>query len=90
MALCKGFVFSNWYHEFVSVYKDPKAIMEKNKLIPCDGSIPVTISGFSTWLSAGVIRLLGIADALGISFEYCKHCLFYAGVGDMVSVHISV
>ncbi|KAG9305874.1 hypothetical protein G9A89_016526 [Geosiphon pyriformis] len=118
MALCKGFVFGDWYCEFVSVYKNPKvavvnvvnfvqefclafrnniwlvcvkyqAIMEKNKLILCDGSIPVTVSGFSVWLLAGVIRLLGVADALGISFRYCKHCLFYAGVGDMTSVYIS-
>ncbi|KAG9301394.1 hypothetical protein G9A89_018066 [Geosiphon pyriformis] len=117
-ALCKGFVFSNWYHESVSVYKDSNvavvnvvnfvcefclvfcdniwlvhvkhwAIMEKNKLIPHDGSISVTVSGFSMWLLAGVIRLLGVANALGISFGYCKHCLFYAGVGDMASVYIS-
>ncbi|KAG9289727.1 hypothetical protein G9A89_014462 [Geosiphon pyriformis] len=60
-----------------------QAIMEKNKLIPCDGSISVTVSGFSTWL-------LGIANALGISFEYHKCCLFYAGVGNMASIHISV
>ncbi|KAG9296356.1 hypothetical protein G9A89_014948 [Geosiphon pyriformis] len=119
MALCKGFVFGDWYHESVSVYKDPKmvvvnivnfvrefclvfhdniwlvyakhqAIMEKNKLIPHDGSIPVAVSGFFTWLLAGVIRLLGVANAFGISFGYCKYCLFYAGVGNMASVHISV
>ncbi|KAG9295879.1 hypothetical protein G9A89_006618 [Geosiphon pyriformis] len=118
-ALCKGFVFGNWYCKSVSVYKDPKvtvvnvmnfvhefcfafydniwlvcvkhrAIMKKNKLIPRDGSIPVAVSGFSTWLSAGVIRLLGVADVLGISFGYHKYCLFYADIGDMISVHISM
>ncbi|KAG9306134.1 hypothetical protein G9A89_016038 [Geosiphon pyriformis] len=118
-ALCKGFVFGDWYHKSVSVYKDLKvavvnvvnfvcefclafcdniwlvhvkhrAIIKKNKLIPCDGSIPVAVSGFSTQLLARVIRLLGVADALGISFGYHKHCLFYASVGDMASVHISV
>ncbi|KAG9294198.1 hypothetical protein G9A89_021557 [Geosiphon pyriformis] len=117
-VLCKSFVFSDWYHKSVSVYKDPKmavvnvvnfvcefclafcdniwlvhvkhqAIMEKNKLIPHDSSIPVAVSGFSMWLSAGVIRLLDVADALGISFGYHKLCLFYADVGDMASVHIS-
>ncbi|KAG9307295.1 hypothetical protein G9A89_017123 [Geosiphon pyriformis] len=117
-ALCKGFVFGDWYHESVSIYKDPKvavvnvvnfvrefcfafcdsiwlvyakhqAIMEKNKLIPRDGSISITVSGFSMQLLAGMIRLLGVADALGISFGYCKHYLFYAGVGDMASVYIS-
>ncbi|KAG9307733.1 hypothetical protein G9A89_023298 [Geosiphon pyriformis] len=66
-----------------------RTIMEKNKLIPCDGSILVAVSGFSTRLLAGVIRLLGVADALGISFGYHKHCLFYTGVDDMASVHIS-
>ncbi|KAG9304351.1 hypothetical protein G9A89_019913 [Geosiphon pyriformis] len=66
-----------------------QVIMEKNKLISRDDSISVAISGFSMWLSAGVIRLLGIADALGISFGYCKHCLFYVGVGDMAFIHIS-
>ncbi|KAG9291361.1 hypothetical protein G9A89_003465 [Geosiphon pyriformis] len=118
MALCKGFVFGDWYHKSVSVYKNPKvavvnivnfvckfclafrdniwlvhvkhwAIMEKNKLIPHDGSIPVTVSGFSMWLLAEVIRLLGVANALGISFGYHKYCLFYADVGNMASVHIS-
>ncbi|KAG9304767.1 hypothetical protein G9A89_016797 [Geosiphon pyriformis] len=117
-ALCKDFVFSNWYCKSVFVYKDSKVavvnvvnfvqkfclafhnniwlvrvkhrvIMEKNKLIPCDGSIPVAVSGFSVQLLAGVIRLLGVADTLGISFGYCKCCLFYADVGNMTSVHIS-
>ncbi|KAG9298387.1 hypothetical protein G9A89_005247 [Geosiphon pyriformis] len=66
-----------------------QAIIEKNKLIPRDGFISVTVSGFSAWLLAGLIRLLGVADAFGISFGYCKHCLFYAGVDNMASVHIS-
>ncbi|KAG9304448.1 hypothetical protein G9A89_020010 [Geosiphon pyriformis] len=91
MALCKGFVFSNWYCESVSVYKDPKVTVVNvvNFLIPHHNSIPVTISGFSAQLLAGVIRLLGVADALSISFGYHKCCLFYVGVGDMASVHIS-
>ncbi|KAG9302640.1 hypothetical protein G9A89_007344 [Geosiphon pyriformis] len=118
IALCKSFVFGNWYCESVSVYKDLKvavinvvnfihefcfafhnniwlvhvkywAIIKKNKLIPCDDFIPVTVSGFFTWFLAGVIRLLDVANAFGISFGYHKHFLFYAGVGDMASVHIS-
>ncbi|KAG9286330.1 hypothetical protein G9A89_003832 [Geosiphon pyriformis] len=87
----------NFVHKFCLVFRDSIwlvhakhwAIMEKNKLIPCDGFIFVTVSGFFMWLLAGVIRLLGVADALGINFGYCKHYLFYAGVGDMASVHIS-
>ncbi|KAG9285168.1 hypothetical protein G9A89_004383 [Geosiphon pyriformis] len=65
-----------------------RAIMEKNKLIPCDNFIPVAVSGFSARLLAEVIKLLGIADAFSISFGYHKCCLFYASVGDMASVHI--
>ncbi|KAG9286594.1 hypothetical protein G9A89_005362 [Geosiphon pyriformis] len=118
MTMCKGFVFGDWYHKSVSVYKDPKvavvnvvnfvhefclvfydniwlvyvkhqAIMEKNKLIPHDGSIPVAVTGFSMQLSAEVIRLLGVVDVLSISFRYRKCCLFYADISDMASVHIS-
>ncbi|KAG9305024.1 hypothetical protein G9A89_007427 [Geosiphon pyriformis] len=119
MALYKGFVFNDLYHESVSVYKDPKvvvfnvvnfvykfclafhdkiwlvyarhwAIMEKNRLILHDGSVPVSVSGFASRFLAGVIRLLGVADALGISFRFHKPCLFFAGISDMVSVGINV
>ncbi|KAG9296989.1 hypothetical protein G9A89_008575 [Geosiphon pyriformis] len=102
-ALCKGFVFNDWYHESASVFKDPKvaaqnivffvhefclafqddiwlvcakyqAVMKKNGLILPDSSISVSISGLLVVLSAGVIRLLGIANALDTSqsflFEY--------------------
>ncbi|KAG9297802.1 hypothetical protein G9A89_000107 [Geosiphon pyriformis] len=87
----------NFVHEFCLVFYNNiwlvcvkhQAIMEKNKLISCDSSILVTVSGFSTWLLAGIIRLLGIDDVLGISFGYHKRCLFYAGIGDMASIHIS-
>ncbi|KAG9290885.1 hypothetical protein G9A89_011035 [Geosiphon pyriformis] len=78
-----------FYDNIWLVHVKHQAIMEKNKLIPRDGSIFVTVSGFSTWLLAKVIRLLGVADALGISFGYCKHCLFYVSVGDLTSVYIS-
>ncbi|KAG9284437.1 hypothetical protein G9A89_023694 [Geosiphon pyriformis] len=88
----------NFVHEFCLAFCDSiwlvrvkhQAIMEKNKLIPHDGSIPVAVSGFSTWLLAGVTKLLGVANALGVNFGYHKHYLFYAGVGNMAFVHISV
>ncbi|KAG9306612.1 hypothetical protein G9A89_004809 [Geosiphon pyriformis] len=97
-ALCKSFIFRNWYQESVSTFKDLKvaatnvmnfmhnfciafwndiwlvrmkhcAVMEKNELIPHDGSIPVSVSGFSELLLSGVVRLLGVAEAFGISFS---------------------
>ncbi|KAG9289381.1 hypothetical protein G9A89_007942 [Geosiphon pyriformis] len=103
VVLCKGFVFNNLYYESVSVYKDPEmvvfnvvdfvckywAIMEKNKLIPHDGSVLVSVSGFASQLLAGVVKLLGVADVLNISFGFCKLCLFFAGINDVVSVGIS-
>ncbi|KAG9293420.1 hypothetical protein G9A89_009144 [Geosiphon pyriformis] len=116
-AICKGFVFNEWYRESLFVFKDSKttaqnivafvcefclvfhddiwlvcakhrAVMEKGGLIPCDGSIPVSVSGLSLVLSSGVVRLLGIVDALGVSFGFRKSCLFFSDVGNLVSVHI--
>ncbi|KAG9296956.1 hypothetical protein G9A89_003670 [Geosiphon pyriformis] len=116
-AICKGFVFNEWYHEFLSVFKDSKtvaqnivafvcefslvfhddiwlvcakhkAVMEKGGLILCDGSIPISVSGFPLVLSSGVVKLLSIADALGISFGFRKSSLFFSDVGNLVSVRI--
>ncbi|KAG9286810.1 hypothetical protein G9A89_012360 [Geosiphon pyriformis] len=117
IALCKGFVFKDWFHESVSVFKDSRivgqtimafvhefslafwediwlvcakhrAFMEKNGLIPCNGSVPVLISGLSLGLSSGVTQLLGVAEAIGVSFGFHKFCLFFFGIGGKVSVHI--
>ncbi|KAG9297034.1 hypothetical protein G9A89_008620 [Geosiphon pyriformis] len=89
-ALCKDFVFNNWYHESVSIFKDPKAIMEKSGLILHDSSVLVSVLGLSVVLSASVVRLLGIANAFGISFSSHKSCLFFLDIGDMVSVYVGV
>ncbi|KAG9292913.1 hypothetical protein G9A89_016275 [Geosiphon pyriformis] len=118
VALCKGFVFNNWYRESVSVFKDPKvaacnmmsfvcefcaafwdeiwlvrvrhwAVMEKGRLIPHDGSVPASVSGFSMGLSAGVVRLLRVANAIGICFRFRRSCLFFSGASEEVFVHIS-
>ncbi|KAG9303919.1 hypothetical protein G9A89_005829 [Geosiphon pyriformis] len=86
LALCKGFVFNDWYHESGSVFRDPKIAM----LIPCDGSISTSVSGLSTLLLAGVVRLLGIAEAFGIGFGFYNPCSFFLGIENLVSVHISV
>ncbi|KAG9298625.1 hypothetical protein G9A89_012693 [Geosiphon pyriformis] len=117
MAICKDFVFNEWYCESLSVFKDSKtaaqnivafvrefclafrddiwlvrakhrAVMEKGGLVPCDGSIPISVSGLPSVLSSGVVRLLGIADALGVSFGFRKSSLFFSGIGKLVSVHI--
>ncbi|KAG9284326.1 hypothetical protein G9A89_007481 [Geosiphon pyriformis] len=118
-ALYKDFIFNNWYHEFVSVFKNSKvgtskivnfvcgfclafwdniwlvcarhwAFMEKHGLISHDGSVPPSVSGLSMVFSAGVIRLLGMAEAFGVGFRFCKFCPFFLGIGDLVSVHIGV
>ncbi|KAG9285890.1 hypothetical protein G9A89_013315 [Geosiphon pyriformis] len=117
VALCKDFVFNDWFFEAVSVFGDLKltgakivdfvydfclafrdevwlvcvkhcAFMEKHGLIPRDSSVPVFISGLSSLYSAGVVRLLGIDDALGIRFGLRKFSLFVSGALDAVSVYI--
>ncbi|KAG9304508.1 hypothetical protein G9A89_020072 [Geosiphon pyriformis] len=119
VALCKGFVFDDWFRKSVSVFKNSKegtkkivgfvrkfylafrddiwlvctkhwAFMERHGLIPHDEFVFVSISGLSVAFLAGVIRLLGVAKAFEISFGFCKLCLFFSGIGDPVSVHISV
>ncbi|KAG9304995.1 hypothetical protein G9A89_007398 [Geosiphon pyriformis] len=116
-ALCKSFVFSGWFDESVSVFKDPKvaslnivnfvcelciafqkgfwlvrtkhqAFMEKNRLIPCDGFILILVFGLPLMLLAGMVRLLDITNAHGISFGLCKSCQFLLGISDMVFVYI--
>ncbi|KAG9297303.1 hypothetical protein G9A89_001992 [Geosiphon pyriformis] len=105
-TLYKGFVFNNWFHEAVLVFHNPKvaslkivefafcvkhcAYMEKNRLIPLDSLIPISLSGLSLKFSAGVVNLLGVVEAFSISFGYHKCCLFFSGIGDSVSVHIAV
>ncbi|KAG9303672.1 hypothetical protein G9A89_018569 [Geosiphon pyriformis] len=118
VALCKGFVFNNWFRKTVSVFRDPKiaglevvkfvrslglafrngvwmvcakhcAYMEKTKLIPLDGSTPVSVSGLISGFSAGVVKLLGITETVGVRFGFHKPCLFFSGVDNLVSVYIS-
>ncbi|KAG9302484.1 hypothetical protein G9A89_006448 [Geosiphon pyriformis] len=118
VALCKSFVFNDWFCEAVSVFRDPKitglevvkfvhslglafrddvwmvrakhrAYIEKAKLILLDGSTPVSVSGLVLGFSAGVVKLFGITEAVGIHFGFHKPCLFFSGVGSLVSVRIS-
>ncbi|KAG9300752.1 hypothetical protein G9A89_023550 [Geosiphon pyriformis] len=64
--------------------------MERNNLIPLDGSFSISVPGSAFRISAGVVRLLGVAEACGVHFGFCKHCSFFSGIGDSVSVHIAV
>ncbi|KAG9295451.1 hypothetical protein G9A89_013480 [Geosiphon pyriformis] len=103
VALCKDFVFDEWFHELVLVFKDSKEgtkrivsfvheflFMEKHGLIPHDGSTPASVSGLPMVFSAGVVRLLRVAEAFGVGFGFHKFCPFFSGIGDLVSVHIGV
>ncbi|KAG9302150.1 hypothetical protein G9A89_020584 [Geosiphon pyriformis] len=118
-ALCKGFIFRDWYQKSVSTFKDPKmvainvmnfvhdfciafqddiwlvcakyhAVMERNGLILHDGFIPVSVSDFSEQLLSGVVRLLSVAKAFGISFGFHKFCLFFSDTCNGVLVYIGV
>ncbi|KAG9294175.1 hypothetical protein G9A89_021534 [Geosiphon pyriformis] len=66
------------------------AYIEKNRLISLDGSVLVSISGLASEFLAGVVKLLGIADAFGVYFGFHKSCLFFSDVSDSVLVHIAV
>ncbi|KAG9298878.1 hypothetical protein G9A89_015899 [Geosiphon pyriformis] len=63
--------------------------MKKNGLISVDGLISISVSGLASGFSAGVIKLLGIAEAFGVCFGFHKSCLFFLGINDLVSVNIS-
>ncbi|KAG9287439.1 hypothetical protein G9A89_023811 [Geosiphon pyriformis] len=67
-----------------------RAFMEKHSLISCDGSTPASVSGLSMVFSAGVVRLLGVAEAFGVGFGFRKFCPFFSSIGDLVSVRIDV
>ncbi|KAG9288638.1 hypothetical protein G9A89_006739 [Geosiphon pyriformis] len=75
--------------EVWSVHAKHRAYMEKNGLITLDGSAGVSVHGLASRFSAGVVKLLGITNALGVHFGFCKSCLFFLGIGDSVSVHIA-
>ncbi|KAG9284140.1 hypothetical protein G9A89_022914 [Geosiphon pyriformis] len=73
-----------------SIRAKHRAYMEKNGLIPLDGSAIVSVHGLASRFSAGVVKLLGITSALGVHFGFHKTCLFFSGIGESVSVHIAV
>ncbi|KAG9291896.1 hypothetical protein G9A89_004834 [Geosiphon pyriformis] len=105
MALFKGFVFNGWFCEAVFIFYDPKIAVleivkfvyslglafreEKNELILLDSWASILVHGLASRFSAGVVRLLGIANALGVHFGFHKSCLFFLDISDLVSVHIA-
>ncbi|KAG9299172.1 hypothetical protein G9A89_013820, partial [Geosiphon pyriformis] len=46
--------------------------MEKNGLILLDGLVFISVSGLASGLSAGIVKLLGIVNAFGVYFGFCK------------------
>ncbi|KAG9304382.1 hypothetical protein G9A89_019944 [Geosiphon pyriformis] len=83
-ALCFAFRDEIW-----SVYAKHRAFIEKHNLIPRNSSLFNSKSGLSFVYSAGVIRLLGIDVALGVSFGFRRFSLFISNAFDVVSVSIS-
>ncbi|KAG9294085.1 hypothetical protein G9A89_015495 [Geosiphon pyriformis] len=73
-----------------SVRAKHRAYIEKNGLIPLDGSAVISVHGLTSRFSAGVVRLLGITNALGVHFGFRKSCLFFLSLGNSVLVHIAV
>ncbi|KAG9286975.1 hypothetical protein G9A89_001213 [Geosiphon pyriformis] len=65
-----------------------RALIEKDGLIPLDGSVYPVTCGLSCMFFAEVIRLLGIAETVGVCFGFYKHCCFSSGIDSMVSVLI--
>ncbi|KAG9296527.1 hypothetical protein G9A89_015119 [Geosiphon pyriformis] len=97
VALCKDFAVSvfgdlklagakivDFVHDFCLAFRDEIWLVRVKHY----GSMPVAVSGLSSLYSAGVVRLLGIDDALGIRFGLRKFNLFVSGALDVVSVHI--
>ncbi|KAG9294181.1 hypothetical protein G9A89_021540 [Geosiphon pyriformis] len=84
-SLCSAFRNDIWL-----VCTKHCAFMEKNGLIPVNGSIPILVFGSVLRLSPGVIKLLGVTEAFGVLFGFHKSCSFFSDIGDMVSVNIVV
>ncbi|KAG9305911.1 hypothetical protein G9A89_016564 [Geosiphon pyriformis] len=99
VALCKDFVFNDWFFKVVSVFGNLKLVganivdFVRNFCLAFRDeicSMPVSISGLSSLYLAGVVRLLGIDDALGVRFGLRNFSLFVSGALNAVSVYIGV
>ncbi|KAG9303436.1 hypothetical protein G9A89_013762 [Geosiphon pyriformis] len=63
MAFVRDFCLA-FRNDIWLVYAKHRAVIEKGGLIPCDGFIPVLVSGLLSVLLSSVVRLLGITDAI--------------------------
>ncbi|KAG9296167.1 hypothetical protein G9A89_014759 [Geosiphon pyriformis] len=77
-SLCVAFRNDIWL-----VHAKYCAYMEKNGLIPVDGSISILVSGLVSRFSDGVVKLLGIAEAFDVRFGFRKICFFSQKVHDL-------
>ncbi|KAG9286053.1 hypothetical protein G9A89_022730 [Geosiphon pyriformis] len=88
ITVSKSFLFKKWFLEVLSIFDDAKAkymaFMEKSGLISHDVSAVPVVYGLLYLFLAGVVKLLGIAEALGICFGFHKHCCFFAGIDSIV------
>ncbi|KAG9286453.1 hypothetical protein G9A89_014619 [Geosiphon pyriformis] len=71
------------------VYVKHQAYMKKANLILLDGLALVLVPGLASEFSTGVVKLLGIIEALGVRFGFHKSCLFFLGIDKSVSVYIA-
>ncbi|KAG9290646.1 hypothetical protein G9A89_011609 [Geosiphon pyriformis] len=72
------------------VYVKYHAFIKKNGHILLNRSVPVLISGLGSEFSSGVVRLLGVAEAISVHFGYHKQCAFFSGVDNSIVVHIDI
>ncbi|KAG9296330.1 hypothetical protein G9A89_014922 [Geosiphon pyriformis] len=61
-----------------------RVFMKRNNLIPLNSSFSISVFGSASRFSAGVVRLLGMTDALGVCFGFRKYCSFFSSIGDSV------
>ncbi|KAG9305272.1 hypothetical protein G9A89_003356 [Geosiphon pyriformis] len=71
------------------VYIRHYTYIEKNGLIPFDGSVPVLVSGLALRFSADVLKLLGIVNAFGIRFGFHKSYSFFSDISGSVFIYIA-
>ncbi|KAG9294578.1 hypothetical protein G9A89_008057 [Geosiphon pyriformis] len=67
-----------------------RVFIEKYGLILYGGSVFLVIQGLLFLLLAGVVRLLKIAEMLGVHFGFRKLCCFFSGIDSVVSVIIDL
>ncbi|KAG9298995.1 hypothetical protein G9A89_020308 [Geosiphon pyriformis] len=81
-GLCLSFKNDIWL-----VCSKHHAFMKKHDLISHNGLIFVSVSGGMLMLLVQMIRLLGIDNAFGVSFELYSSYWFFSGIGNLVSVY---